>query len=127
VERLAKVKERSAEKYESEVSEWKLTSRIRLLAARLTMSGDPVIEGELRTALRDRVELRLAAQRAERDRLQARADKLTQTIDETTSREDAIVEKQLADLRKTAPAKSSARGKAKKPASAPASEKTQTE
>ncbi len=116
VERLSKVKERSAERYEFELAEWKITSRIRLLAARLTMSSDPTVEAELRAALRERLELRLAAHRVERDRLQVRVTKLDQQIEELASKADATVEKQFLELRKTLPAaRPAAKSKPKKP------------
>jgi hypothetical protein len=116
VDRLAKSKERSPERYTFELAEWKLTSRIRLLAARLTMSPDPTVEAELRAALRERLELRLSAQRVERDRLQARVNKLDQQIEEMSSKADAIIEKQFVELRKTMPTpKPAAKAKSKKP------------
>lgn len=104
VDRLGKMKEKAPERYEFELADWKMTSRIRLLAARLTMSSDPIVEGELRSALRERLDFRIAAQRTERDRLQGRVGKLDQQIEEMTSKADSIVEKQFADLRKTLPA-----------------------
>lgn len=116
VDRLAKTKERSAERHAFELAEWKITSRIRLLAARLTMSPDPAVEAELRAALRERLDLRVSAQRAERDRLQTRVAKLDQQIEEMTSRADAIIEKQFVDLRKTMPTKPAAKPKSKKAA-----------
>lgn len=116
VERLAKAKEKSAERYEFELADWKITSRIRLLAARLTMSSDPTVELELRAALRERLDLRLAAQRTERDRLQNRVAKLDQQIDEMASKADATIEKQFQDLKKSLPtSKPAAKAKAKKP------------
>lgn len=117
VEKLAKIKERSPERHEYELADWKMTSRIRLLAARLTMSSDPAGEAELRAALRERFEFRLAAQRADRDRMQARVTKLDQQIEEMSANADAIVEKQFSDLRKSLPAKP-AKPKPKKPANA---------
>ena len=118
-ERLARSKDKSPERHEFELAEWKLTSRIRLLAARLAMSDDPVVEGELRAALRERLESRLAAQRWERDRLQKRVSKLDQTIDDMSSKTDAIVERQFAELRKSLPAsKPTVKNKAKRPATA---------
>lgn len=112
VERLARTRERSAERHAVELADWKITSRIRLLAARLTMSPDPAVEAELRAALRERLELRLAAQRTERDRLQARAEKLTQQIELQQSQWDAILEKQFQELQTTLPVR--AKGKVKK-------------
>lgn len=114
VDRLSKLKEKSVERYEIDLADWKITSRIRLLAARLSMNPDVAVEAELRAALRERLDMRLAAQRSERDRLQSRVAKLNQTIDDTSAKSDAIIEKQFADLRKSMPAKPAAKTKPKK-------------
>ncbi|MFO1045270.1 MAG: hypothetical protein U0941_26125 [Planctomycetaceae bacterium] len=117
VERIGKLKEKSPDRYQVEIADWKISSRIRLLAARLAMSEDPTVEAELRAALRERLELRLGAQRAERDRLQSRVTRLDQQIEDMTSRADATIEKQLTDLRKTLPAaRTPVKPKSKRPA-----------
>lgn len=126
VERLEKVKEKSPDRLESDLADWKMTSRIRLLAARLTMSPDPAVEAELRAALRARLETRLAAQRAERDRMQVRVAKLDQQIEEMASKADEIVEKQFVDLKKTLPARPAAKAKPKKTAPEAANAKGET-
>ena len=119
VEQLAKSKEKSPDRYEFLLADWKLTSRIRLLAAKLAMADDPVLEGELHAALRERLELRLASQKTERERLQKRIEKLDQTISDTTSKSDALIEKQLAELRsKRAVPKAAGKSKAKRPVAA---------
>lgn len=123
VDRIGKLKDKSPDRYEFELADWKITSRIRLLAARLTMSSDPIVEVELRTALRERLDLRLAAQRAERDRLQGRVAKLDQQIEEMASKADATIEKQFLELRKTLPTRPTTKTKPKKPATAPADAK----
>lgn len=116
VERIAKTREKSADRYQVELAEWKITSRIRLLAARLSMSDDPTVAAELRAALRERLELRLTAQQAEHDRLQVRVKRLEQQIEEMSSQADAMIEKQFVDLKKTLPAaRPSAKTKAKRP------------
>jgi len=117
VERIGKLKEKSPDRYQVEIADWKISSRIRLLAAGLAMSEDPTVEAELRAALRERLELRLGTQRAERDRLQSRVTRLDQQIEDMTSRADATIEKQLTDLRKTLPAaRTPVKPKAKRPA-----------
>lgn len=117
-DRLSKLKDKSPDKYEPQLTDWKLTSRARLLAARLAMSDDPAVETELRSTLRERLELRLGVQRAERDRLQKRVEKLDQVIDEMSAKMDAQVEKQFSELHKTLPAPKTAAKKVKRPASA---------
>jgi hypothetical protein len=81
-ERLARLQERStAERYDAELEAWKLDSRLRLLAARLTMSDDPALEAELKAALRKRDEIRLELLRLERERLAERLTKLDAQIE----------------------------------------------
>ena len=105
-------------RYESQLTDWKLTSRARLLAARLAMADDPSVVAELRATLRERLELKLGTQRAERDRLQKRVEKLDQAIDEMSANIDAQVEKQFSELHKTLPTPKTAAKKAKRPAAA---------
>ena len=118
-DRLTKLKDKAPERYEFQLSEWKITSRIRLLAAKLAMAEDPAVESELRAALRERLELRLSAQRTERDRLRKRVEKLDQTIGEMSSTTDELIEKQFSELRKTVPvSKASAKNKSLRPVAA---------
>ena len=102
VERLAFLKPKNVTQHESELTHWKMDSRIRLLAARLTMSDNPALEAELKAAVRERVELTLAERKAERERLQRRVEKLDQTIGELSSKLDDIAEKELAAVKRSA-------------------------
>ncbi len=100
-DRLAKLQSKNPDRYESSLTMWKLDSRIRLLAARSTMSNDPVVEAELKQALRERTELRLQQLTSERDRAQLRADKLNQTINEITKDPDAAAQRDFERLKKS--------------------------
>lgn len=102
VERLAAMKQKNPQQHDSELTHWKMNSRIRLLAARLTMSDNPAIEAELKTAVREKVELTLAERKAERERLQKRVEKLDQTISELSTKLDEVAEKELANVKKSA-------------------------
>lgn len=81
-ERLARIKERSAERYELELQIWKADSRIRLLAARLATADhpDPELESQLRDALRERADLKIRQLEMERQRLLQRVRKIDETI-----------------------------------------------
>jgi hypothetical protein len=83
-ERLAQIQERGdAERYELELESWKTDSRVRLLAARLSMERDNrKLREELREELLKRIDLRLA--RVELDRRQM-AEKLA-GLDEQIAR-----------------------------------------
>jgi hypothetical protein len=91
-ERLSKMHESDAERYELSLRIWTLDSRIRLLAARSTMSNDPGAQGELRELLRERQSVRLTLLRLDRDRLQARMDRLDAQIQQLQSDPDSAVE-----------------------------------
>ena len=102
VERLATLKQKNGQQHDSELAHWKMDSRIRLLAARLTMSDNPALEAELKAAVRERVELTLAERKAERERLQKRVEKLDQTIGELSTKLDDVAEKELAAVKRSA-------------------------
>ena len=102
VERLAAMKQKNPQQHDSELTHWKMDSRIRLLAARLTMSDNPAIEAELKAAVREKVELTLAERKAERERLQKRVEKLDQTIGELTTKLDDVAEKEFAAVKRSA-------------------------
>lgn len=102
VERLAALKPKNSQQHDSALALWKMDSRIRLLAARLTMSDNPAIEAELKAAVREKVELTLAERKAERERLQKRVEKLDQTIGELSTKLDDVAEKEFAALKRSA-------------------------
>ncbi|MCX7407459.1 MAG: hypothetical protein NTZ32_05180 [Planctomycetales bacterium] len=102
VERLASLKSKNVSQHDSELAHWKMDSRIRLMAARLTMSDNPALEAELKVAVREKVELTLAERKAERDRLQKRVEKLDQTIGDLATKLDEVAEKEFAALKRSA-------------------------
>ena len=102
VERLAAMKPKNSQQHDSALALWKMDSRIRLLAARLTMSDNPAVEAELKAAVREKVELTLAERKAERERLQKRVEKLDQTISELATKLDDVAEKELAAVKRSA-------------------------
>ena len=79
-DRLGKLRESDPQRYELALQTWTIDSRIRLLAARSTMSDDPAIEEGLRELLRERQQVRLATLRFDRDRLQARLTRIEEQI-----------------------------------------------
>jgi len=85
-ERLARTAERSPDRHELELDAWKLDSRIRLLVARMSMSSDnEKLDSQLQALLQERVDLRLRQLRGERERIESRLARLTETIDEIES------------------------------------------
>jgi hypothetical protein len=97
-ERLDKNRDRLPERYDLELAEWKVDSRIRLLAARMAMGGDDDLQSELRTALRERTDIRVKLLQEERDRTAKRLQKLDEQIADQQSQADKIVDRELTTI-----------------------------
>ncbi len=114
-ERLDRSREKTPERANLELAEWKVNSRIRLLAARMAMGGEPSLEADLKTALRERVELRSQLLIDERDRVRRRLEKLDETIAEQQRRADDQIEREFAGLKRGASTAANATKKNSKP------------
>ena len=99
-ERLGKLREADTERYELSLRIWTLDSHIRLLAARATMSNDPGTEGELRELLRERQNVRLALLKLDRDRTQARVERLNGQIQQLQNDPESAVENDFARIQR---------------------------
>src|SRR5688572_7698992 len=88
-ERLAASQERDPLKYELDLRAWKIESRIRLLAARLAMTDNDLLQGELKELLLEKVEVQLEQQLLERQRVASRLEKLDTTIERLRSQREA--------------------------------------
>ena len=80
-ERLAKLSDRYPERHEAALAEWKLSSRIRLVLARLATNPSAESEQELRQLVRQRAEARLVPLRAEQERITARLEKISAQLE----------------------------------------------
>jgi hypothetical protein len=80
---------------------WKVDSRIRLLAARMTMSEDPALEGELKAVLHGRLQIRLQQLRAEQERLAARAARVSEMIADFERDPEGRIERDLNRIRRS--------------------------
>lgn len=97
-QRLERTRERSPERYELELSEWKLNSQIRLLVARLAMGESPSQVAELKSLVRDRATVRLQLLEDDRDRMTARLERLESQIATRRTDADQIVEREVQNL-----------------------------
>ena len=79
--RLDQLRQRSSANYENELNLWKSRSRVRLLAARLSMTGDAAVREELKAALRDLRQQELAALDREMTGLKASIGKQQQKLE----------------------------------------------
>jgi len=99
---LEELRQRSVERYERELREWKLRSRIQLLVAQIRMAPDKVaLQQALRQALADQLELRQARLTEERERLADRLEKLDDQLDQLKKDRGAVVDKQMEMLLRT--------------------------
>jgi len=98
LEKLARTRERQPERYAQAIEEWKLSSRIRLLLARMALTRDPVAMKELEQLVRARQELRLLPLRAERERLEKRLEKIATTLAEFDDDPQVAVERECREL-----------------------------
>lgn len=98
-ERLVRIKERQPDLYNHEIELWKLTSRIRLLSARMTMTDDPTLEEDLGKLLKARGELQVKHLQAERDRVAARLARVERDLAEAKARLDDGLDKEVAAVK----------------------------
>lgn len=108
-EKLTQTQERDPLKYDLDLQAWKIDSRIRLLAARIAMSDNDLLEAELKELLVEKVDVQLALQLLERERVSSRLEKLDATIERLRKQRENEAQKSLSkirqDLEKSRPAK----------------------
>ena len=112
-ERLAGVQERNPERYELELNQWKLKSRIQLLAARVSMTQSETLEQELREALKQQAKLRLELLSLERRQLRQRLERVEASIGEFEQNQDQYLQKQFDQLTGAAKRSRSEKARAK--------------
>jgi hypothetical protein len=91
-ERLARIRQRDPDRYELELKAWKVDSRVRLLAAKLSQNDDTLTQEQLKAALTERAEVRLRLKTLERDRVKSRFEALSAEIDKLQSHRDEQVQ-----------------------------------
>ena len=94
-ERLAQIQERDYDRYELELSLWKTSSRIQLLAARLSMNDSEDLRAQLRAALNEQIDLRAALLRRERDRLAGKVSKLDEQLNKLMDSRQQEIDRQM--------------------------------
>lgn len=117
IDRMDKYREKQPERYEATLEDWKLSSRIRLAVARMSLTKDPELAAELRDLVEARQHVRLKPLRAEAERIETRLEKIRSTLAEHDADPEAAVAKELAALLRTARStEARVRGKDAKPA-----------
>jgi hypothetical protein len=97
--RLALQGDQQPEKQAAALADWKLSSRIRLALARLATNPSAEAEAELRELVAKRARTRMAAARAERERLAARLEKLTEQLADFDHDPEAAIAREFEALR----------------------------
>jgi hypothetical protein len=99
-ERLATSKERDPVRHELELRVWKLDSRIRLLAARMSMTDSQAMQEELRALLLEKSDVQLEQKLLDRERLVTRLEKLDAAIQKARNERDEQAQRSLDALLK---------------------------
>lgn len=97
-QRLTRLKEHDAERYELALRVWSLNSRIRLLVARSTMNDSIDAEPRLRKLLTDRQQTRLKLLHIERQRMRERLERVNQQISRIEKDPEKSIESDLARI-----------------------------
>lgn len=115
--RLEKARESDADRSAILLREWQLDSRVRLLAARITMSTSEELEIELRQVLTERHDVRLQLLTYDREKSKSRLRKVDEQIAEHVQNRETSIDREFDRIKKTAEIR-------KKPMSKPASKRT---
>jgi hypothetical protein len=99
-EQLERTKARNPDRYEAALEQWKLSSRIRLTVARMSLTKDPALEAELRELVKARRALQLLPLRAEQERLEKRLEKVRTELAAYDADPVQAVEREMVELQK---------------------------
>jgi len=108
--KLDRFKNRDGERYRLTLERWEIDSRIRLLAARVSVMGSSKDKSELKSLIKQRVDLQLELLRHDHKMAEKRIKKLKSLISDIEQNQESIVNTELKkiqrSIRKTAqPAK----------------------
>lgn len=101
-DRLEKARDNDADRYAILLREWQLDSRVRLLAARLTMSTSEELEKELRQTLADRHDVRLQLLTYDREKSKTRLQKMDEQISDNIQNRQASIDREFDRIKKSA-------------------------
>lgn len=101
-DRLEKQQEKDADRYAILLREWQLDSRVRLLAARITMNSSAELEMELRTVLAERHDARLQLLTYDREKSKTRLQKMDEQIAEHVQNREGSIDREFDRIKKNA-------------------------
>lgn len=94
-ERLMQIERRDRKRYELELDNWVVQSKIQLLVARMTMKNDDALREELRSLLGQRVDLRLRLLLGEREKQLERLRKIDDQVKRYSTGRLEVIEKEF--------------------------------
>lgn len=110
-EQLAELKARDAERYELTLEQWKVQSRIGLLAAKMTRNSSESLKKELEKLLNEQIDLRIRQHRQEAQRLEKRIQRSQELAQKLESDREKLVNAQMRRFIQTKPKTSAATSK----------------
>lgn len=99
--RLDSLRANQPDRYAAAMEEWRLSSRIRLTLARMSIAEDPRLDQELDTLVRQRLDLRMQQSRSEADRLEKRLERLRQTLANYEENPEDAVRREVAAAKRS--------------------------
>lgn len=99
--KLDRFKKRDSERYRLTLERWEIDSRIRLLAARVSVMGSSDDESELKSLIKQRVNLQLALLKHEKQQAENRIQKIKKSISEIEQNREEFVDTELKKLKRS--------------------------
>lgn len=99
-ERLERIRKRSPEDYQLQLEAWKVDSRIKLLAARMTISSDKQLQVQMEKLLNEKFTLKERQLKRDRERIQARLERIDRQLETLEQDRDELLQKELARYQK---------------------------
>lgn len=93
--KLGRFKKRDSERYRLTLERWEVDSRVRLLAARVSVMGSSEDKSELKSLIKQRVDLRIELLRYDQKIAEGRIEKLKKSISDLEQNQKSIVEAEL--------------------------------
>lgn len=99
--KLDRFKKRDGDRYRLTLERWEVDSRIRLLAARVSIMGSGDDQSELKTLLKQRIDLQLELLKHEKAMAEKRVQKLEKSIADIEQNQDKLVNSELTKINRS--------------------------
>ncbi|QDT88956.1 hypothetical protein [Gimesia algae] len=99
--KLDRFKKRDGDRYRLTLERWEVDSRIRLLAARVSIMGSGDDQSELKTLLKQRMDLQLELLKHEKAMAEKRVQKLKKSIADIEQNHDKLVDSELTKINRS--------------------------